>query len=125
MRYRFGPCMRRDLLLTILGLAALAGCRWTPERSEILVGTTPPGASCLLTRLGQPIATADPTPAIALVDPAPAEIVVQCRRHGFADATAVLAARLVRSSWAGLSSVTYQGSVEIVMTPLMSGMPRR
>ena len=125
MRHRFGPGMRLNVLVTIIGLAALAGCHSAPDRSEILVATAPPGASCLLTRLGQPIATADPTPAIALVDPAPAEIVVQCRRHGFADATAVLAARLVRSSWAGLSSVTYQGSVEIVMTPLMSGIPRR
>src|SRR5258708_15365224 len=116
MHYRFGPRMRRDLLLTILGLAALAGCRWTPERSEILVGTTPPGASCLLTRLGQPIATADPTPAIALVDPAPAEIVVQCRRHGFADATAVVAARPARSRRTGPSSVAYHGSVHIRLT---------
>jgi hypothetical protein len=122
MRYRFGPGMRLDLLLTIFCVAGLAGCRSAPERSEILVGTTPPGASCLLTRLGQPIATADPTPAIALVDPAPAEIVVQCRRHGFADAAAVLAVRPARSSWGDSS---YQGSVEIVMTPLISGVPRR
>ena len=121
MRYRFGPLMRLALLLTIFCVAALAGCRWAPERGEILVGTAPPGASCLLTRLGQQIATADPTPAIALVDPAPAEIVVQCRRHGFADATAVVAARPTRSFW---GSSSYQGSVELVMTPLMSGMPR-
>src|SRR6266446_4095021 len=117
--------MRRQLILLFFCAAALAGCRSAPERSEILVGTVPPGASCLLTRLGQPIATADPTPAIALVDPAPAEIAVQCRRHGFADATAVVAARPARSSWTGLSSVAYQGSIEIVMTPLMSGVPRR
>jgi hypothetical protein len=121
MRHRFGPVMRLDLLLTIVCVVALAGCRWAPERGEILVSTAPPGASCLLTRLGQPIATADPTPAIALVDPAPAEIVVQCRRHGFADATAVVAARPTRSFW---GSASYQGSVELVMTPLMSGMPR-
>src|SRR5437868_1299799 len=122
MHYRFGPGMRLGLLLTIFAVAALAGCRWTPERSEILVGTAPPGASCLLTRLGQPVATADPTPAIALVDPAPAEIVVQCHRRGFADATAVLALRPVRSS---SNSYTYESSVEIVMAPLMSGVPRR
>ena len=122
MRYRFGPGMRLDLMVMIFCVAALAGCRSTPERSEILVGTAPPGASCQLTRLGQPIATADPTPAIALVDPAPAEIVVQCRRQGFADATAVLAARPTRSFWGGSD---YQGSVELVMTPLMSGLPRR
>jgi len=117
--------MRRQLILLFFCAAALAGCRSTPERSEILVGTVPPGASCLLTRLGQPIATADPTPAIALVDPAPAEIVVQCRRRGFEDAAAVLAARPTRSSWTVGSSVDYQGAVEIVMRPLMSGALRR
>jgi len=85
--------MRRPLTLLFLCAATLVGCRSAAERSEILVGTAPPGASCVLTRLGQPIATADPTPAIALVDPTPAEIVVQCRRRGFEDAVAVLAVR--------------------------------
>ena|SRR5436190_427103 len=122
MRHRFGPGMRLNLFVTIIALAALAGCHSAPDRSEILVATAPPGASCLLSRLGQPIATADPTPAIALVDPAPAEIVVQCHRRGFADATAVLALRPVRSS---SNSYTYESSVEIVMAPLMSGVPRR
>jgi len=122
MRYRFGPGMRLNLLMTIIGLAALVGCHSAPDRSEILVATAPPGASCLLSRLGQPIATADPTPAIALIDPAPSEIVVQCHRRGFADATAVLAVRPTRSTW---NSYTYESSVEIVMAPLMSGVPRR
>src|SRR5437868_15082409 len=114
MRYRFGRGMRLDLVLTIFAVAALAGCRWTPERSEILVATAPPGASCLLSRLGQPIATADPTPAIARVDPAPAEIVVQRHRRVFADATAVVGLRPAGESWI---SYPYESSVGLVSGP--------
>ena len=57
----------------------LAGCWSGPERPGILVSTAPPGASCTLSRLGQPIATAEPTPAIALVDPGDSEITILCR----------------------------------------------
>src|SRR5690349_8208882 len=61
-------------LAPLLCAAVLSGCSSSPDKTEILVGTTPPGASCLLTRLGQPIATVAPTPAIALVEPNPSEI---------------------------------------------------
>src|SRR5271170_6077792 len=74
-------------------VALLSGCGGQPDRTEILVVTTPPGASCTLTRLGQPIATVDPTPAIALVDPSPDEIAIGCSRRGFADAVATLPAQ--------------------------------
>jgi hypothetical protein len=69
----------------------LPGCFAPVDRVEILVDTVPPGASCTLSRLGQPIATAEPTPAIALVDPGAGEIAVLCRRRGFEDAMAALA----------------------------------
>jgi hypothetical protein len=70
--------------------ALLAGCALGPDRMEILVATTPPGASCLLERQGQAIATVAATPAIALVDASEAEITVRCRRSGFADAALTL-----------------------------------
>src|SRR5436305_11333024 len=89
--YRLGPDMRFDRLLTILGAALLAGCGDArPPQFEILVSTAPPDASCVLMRAGQPIATAAPTPAIAMIAGVPEEVVVQCRRPGFADAAAVL-----------------------------------
>src|SRR5579863_3936298 len=80
--------------LTLAALCAvfLSSCSSAPDRTEILVGTTPPGASCILTRLGQPIATVAPTPAIALVDPSPGEIDISCSRRGFADTAATLPA---------------------------------
>jgi hypothetical protein len=85
------PCLTG---LTILAAVLLSGCAPPPPpRTEILVSTTPAGASCVLSRAGQPIATAEPTPAIALVDPSDAEITVFCRRSGFEDAVVALTPR--------------------------------
>lgn len=81
-------------ILAVLGAALLAGCGSAPYRVEILVNTTPPGAACTLSRLGQPIATAGPSPAIALVAPSDDPITVVCRRPGYADASATLPAHL-------------------------------
>ena len=79
--------MRYGLLAECLCAAGLlSGCYGgAPERAEILVNTAPPGASCVLSQAGQPIAAVAPTPAIALVDPAAAVLAVSCRRSGFAD----------------------------------------
>lgn len=85
--------MRHPLALAGLGAVLLFGCSSQPERAEILIRTTPPGASCTLSREGQPIATAGPTPAIALVAPGDSDIAILCRRRGFADAAATLPAR--------------------------------
>jgi hypothetical protein len=115
--------MRRNLILTILGLAALSGCETPPKGVEILVSTVPPGASCLLSRFGQVIATAEPTPAIAIAPIGPAEVTVQCRRPGFEDAAAVVPVRAARSSWSYTAS-DYQSAVTLVMVPRGAGPPR-
>jgi hypothetical protein len=118
--------MSRKLILAILGLGAVSGCGTPPKTIEILVSTAPPGASCLLSRGGQPIATVEPTPAIAIVPIDAAPVLAQCRRRGFADAAAAVPTG-VRPSypWFGYPVTEYRSSVELVMTPLMSGMPLR
>lgn len=106
--------------LATLCAASLAGCGGeAPYRAEILITTTPPGASCTLSRLGQPIATAGPTPAIALVEPSSSEITVLCRRHGYANASVTLPAHktepgfgLLVGSW----PYGYQHQVDIALT---------
>ena len=85
--------MWRKLIFTVLGLTTVAGCGTPPKGIEILVDTAPPGASCLLSRGGQPIATAEPTPAIAIVPIDTAPVLVQCRRPGFQDVAAVIRQR--------------------------------
>ena len=92
---RGGLAMRHPPIVAGLCAILLPGCSFfnffgPPEQAEILVNTTPPGASCLLTGQGQPLATIAPTPAIALVDPAAGGLAVSCRRPGFADASVPL-----------------------------------
>ena len=107
--------------LAILCPALLFGCSpWAPEKVEILVGTLPPGASCLLTRAGQPLATAGPTPAIAVVEPAPGEVTVACRRSGFRDAAVTLPPAQVSGGpylFTSPSPLEYQRQVEIALVP--------
>jgi len=118
--------MRLDRLLTLCSVALLAGC-WEARspQFEILISTAPPDASCILTRAGQPIATAAPTPAIAMIDVAPEEVVVQCRRPGFAETAAVLPPR-VGPGWgyamSGHPASDYQRSVTLVLAPLSPGV---
>lgn len=107
--------------LAELCTALLCGCSGTPDQSEILVVTMPPGASCTLTRLGQPIATVGPTPAIALVDPSSDEIAIHCHRQGFADAAATLPAQ---EDWLGFATGMFgrpaadaQRRVDLVLAP--------
>ena len=90
--------------LASLGSVLLSACVPPPRNAEILISTTPPGAACILTRLGQSIAAAGPTPAIALVEPSDGDIAVLCRRKGFADATAMLPAHGI---WPGLDFFTH------------------
>ena len=111
--------------LAALCAALLAGCSSQPDMTEIFVGTTPPGASCVLTRLGQPIATLASTPAIALVEPGASEITILCRRQGFADAEATLPGR--ETGWSfgaivyGRPSSDYQRRIDIVFVPRLPG----
>ncbi len=113
--------MRHSLLLGAVCAALLCGCSSQPDRTEILVGTTPPGASCLLTRLGEPLATVAPTPAIALVEPSPGAIDIRCSRQGFADAAVTLPARetglSVGAAIYGRPESDYQRRVDIVLVP--------
>lgn len=107
--------------LAALCAATLCGCSWQPDRTEILVGTTPRGASCVLSRLGQPIATVAPTPAIALVEPNPGEIKISCSRQGFADAAVTLPTQETGLSFGaviyGRPASEYQRRIEIALVP--------
>ena len=116
--------------LTLTAMAALCaimlcGCSLQPDRTEILVGTTPPGASCTLTRLGRPIATVAPTPAIALVEPNPGEIDISCGRQGFADAAVTLPAQEIGLSVGGVifgrPASDHQRRVDIALVPRPHG----
>ena len=117
--------MRFARILTITALAAIAGCGTPPRGMEILVSTSPPGASCVLSRGGVPLATAEPTPAIAIVPIDAAPLLAQCRRPGFADAEAVVPPAARPSyPWFGYPITEYRGAVLVVMTPHFAALPR-
>jgi hypothetical protein len=121
--------MRYKVTLATLCAALLAGCWSPPESAGILVGTTPPGASCSLTRLGQPIATVAPTPAIALVEPGASEITILCHRQGFEDVAVNLPAQEMALSFGaivyGRPPSDYQRRVDIVLQPRPLGLAPR
>lgn len=107
------------IALAILCAVLPSGCSSGPEKPGILISTTPPGASCTLSRLGQQIATAGPTPAIALVNPSESEIIILCRRLGFADAVVTVPARQTEPGLGllfGSPSSVYQPRVDIALT---------
>ena len=106
--------------MAVLCAGLLCGCSSQPDRTEILVGTTPPGASCILFRLGQPIATVAPTPAIALVEPDPGEVEIRCSRQGFVDAAVTLPAQETGVFY-GRPASDYQRRVDIVLAPRTLG----
>lgn len=78
--------MRHRTKIALLLAGLLPGCYSKPPTGEIMVDTTPPGASCVISQLGAPLGIAEPTPAIAVITLADAEIGVVCRRPGFAEA---------------------------------------
>ncbi len=109
-----------SILVASACAALLFGCSpWVPDKVEILVNTLPPGASCLVSRAGQPIAAAEPTPAIARVDPAAGDVLVSCQRRGFQDAAVTLPPAQIGAAgpfWAP-SYADYQRHVEIALVP--------
>ncbi len=82
--------MRHRTRIALLLAGLLPGCYWEPSASEIMVETSPPGASCMISQRGAPLGIAEPTPAITVIALADAEIGVTCRRAGFAEAAVTL-----------------------------------
>lgn len=120
--------MRLHLTLGLLVASLLSGCYWEPDRAEILVSTIPPGASCVLSQLGRPIATAEPTPAIAIVDLAASEIGVLCRRPGFQDAAVAVPPPppAALPGWVPnrRPEITYTTRIDVALVPKPPGAPR-
>ena len=119
--------MRRRTRIALLLASLLPGCYWEPPIGEIMVNTTPPGAACVLSQMGQPLAVTAPTPAIAVVTLVGAEISVVCRRSGFAEAAVTIPPPLPAVSLPGVypdrrPEIDYNTRVDITMTPARLGV---
>ncbi len=110
------------VLIAAVAVSALAACNTRPQPGEIFVVTSPPGATCQLSRGGQQIAKVDPTPGIALVDRERSdEIAVECRRSGFLPASAVVRSRsadiTLNAVLRAAQEYDYEGPVALTLTP--------
>jgi hypothetical protein len=79
--------MRNALILA--AMAALAGCATIMEGTsqEIMVNTTPAGASCTLNREGQVIGKIYPTPGAVVVKKTKHDLIIICNKGGYEQAT--------------------------------------
>jgi hypothetical protein len=116
---------RTKIALMLAGL--LSGCYWAPPTGEIMVNTTPPGATCVISQNGQALGVAEPTPAIAVVTLEGAEIGVTCRRPGFAEAAVTLPPPDPVASMPGFVAnrrpeIDYNSRVDITMIPSPPGV---
>jgi hypothetical protein len=66
-----------------------------------MVSTNPAGASCVLEREGQPIATIPATPGTALIKKSKHDITIKCSKDGFETATYINNSGLASGSVAG------------------------
>lgn len=118
--------MRHRTRIALLLAGLLPGCYWEPPTGEIMVATTPPGASCVVSQLGKPLGIAEPTPAIAVVTLIGAEIGVTCRRPGFAEAAVTIPPPSPTVSLPGVypnrrPEIDYSTRVDITMIPAPPG----
>jgi len=124
--------VRRFVIVSAAALA-VAGCSTITEGTtqDIAVTTTPPGASCTLTRDGAPLATIGFTPGTVTVDRSSSDIIVTCHKIGFGDGnytdqSDLAAATLsnIMTGGVGLAvdlasgaGTKYKSNVEIALTP--------
>ncbi|MDE3016639.1 MAG: hypothetical protein KGI29_06955 [Pseudomonadota bacterium] len=73
----------------ILLIIALPGCSSIIEgrSQEIMINTSPPAASCSLTRNGESLGTISPTPGSMYVEKTKYDILITCNKKGYETAT--------------------------------------
>lgn len=93
----------RHAMASIAIAALLGGCATIIEGTsqEILVSTNPAGATCVLEREGQSIATIPATPGTALIKKTKHDITIKCKKDGFEEATYINNSGLASGSVAG------------------------
>jgi hypothetical protein len=113
--------MRHRTRIALLLASLLPGCYSHPPTGEIMVDTTPPGASCVISQSGAPLSIAEPTPAMAVVTLTDAEIGIVCRRPGFAEAAVTIPRppeAQIRTFFPDpLPEVEYNTRIDITMVP--------
>lgn len=82
----------KRLLVTLAVVPALAGCASIVEGTDqqVTVNTSPEGAKCELTREGDVLGIANPTPQTLTLSKSKNDVTIVCEKAGYNDATAIL-----------------------------------
>lgn len=131
--------MKRLMIVAGL-LPMLGGCASIVEGTDqqVTVNTTPQGAKCALTRAGEVIGVANPTPQTLTLDKSKNDVTIVCEKAGFQEATAVLDSEFQAMTLGnllvggvigvGVDAATgalneYDSSVTVPMTPEVAATP--
>jgi hypothetical protein len=79
----------KNIISAIACAMLLSGCSTILEgrSQQVLINTTPPGASCSLVRNNENIGTVSPTPGGIYIEKTKYDIVITCHKDGFDEAT--------------------------------------
>jgi hypothetical protein len=125
----------------LIGFTALttAGCGTliTDTYQNVTIETDPPGASCQVTRDGDPVNSLTNTPGVIHIDKSKNNLVVECRKAGYQPATATDTASIQGWFFGNFAVdgaaflldvenggyVKYHPHIMMTLTPLQSGPP--
>lgn len=93
--------MKKVVLLGSVCILLLSGCASVIEgrSQEVVVKTTPAGASCSLVRGDVTLGTVTPTPGMLYLEKTKADITVTCSKSGYADTSKVLTSGYPENNW--------------------------
>lgn len=127
------------VLCVVFGLSA-AGCATIIEGTDQPVGliTTPPGATCNLTREGKVIAQIAPTPGQVVIEKSKNDILIECTKEGYQRAQVIAKSTFTGTTFGNIllggvvgavvdassgANNEYPESINIQMTPLGQAVP--
>lgn len=129
------------ILGIVLGIG-LSGCATIIEGTDQPIGliTTPPGATCNLTREGKVIAQISPTPGQIVIEKTKHDILIECNKEGYQRAQVIAKSTFSGTTFGNIlaggiigvvvdassgANNEYPESITIQMTPLGQPVPQQ
>ena len=93
------------ILICALAAFGLTNCAsiLSGTTQEIVVNTNPPGANCVLNRLGSSIGRVDPTPGGVTIQKTKEDITIVCNIEGYQTATYLSNSGIQAATWGNIS----------------------
>ena len=108
-------------LLLLLSLSALGACATIVEGDDqtVTVTTDPAGATCTLTREGETIGVANPTPASVVLEKDSDNVSVICKKDGYFDAGSALSSSFQAMTF---GNIIFGGLIGVVVDAASGAM---